>query len=363
MEIAEVLDSARVSQIRSGAVNPSGRETMTDQGGNLKSGKNWPKDEFGQREVAQFWGWLLIPVIAVLTAMLLPGMRLTLQDVVIVYCAQDQTYAEPILRQFEEETGIQVKAVYDSEAVKTVGLANRLLTERDHPQCDVFWGNEEMRTRQLAAFDVWRETNSFASFGARVRCLVMNTNHVDRDAVPQSLLELTNAAWRGRVAIAFPQFGTTATHFHVLRQHWGDDLWQRWCRALVANEAKVLDGNSTVVKMVGRGEAWIGLTDTDDVAAGQRDDLPVVRGPEWPAMQLFIPNTVAIVRGAPHPEHAQTLADYLQRSETVDWLLEAGAIQYADTPEDGLAALQPDWKQLLADLDSTTEVLNEIFLK
>ncbi len=52
---------------------------------------------------------------------------------------------------FEKETGIKVKAVYDSEAVKTVGLANRLLAERSHPQCDVFWGNEEMRTRQLAA--------------------------------------------------------------------------------------------------------------------------------------------------------------------------------------------------------------------
>src|SRR6185503_12182774 len=66
---------------------------------------------------------------------------------IVVYGAQDQFHAEPILQQFERETGIKVKAVYDSEAVKTVGLANRLLAERSHPQCDVFWGNEEMRTR------------------------------------------------------------------------------------------------------------------------------------------------------------------------------------------------------------------------
>ena len=32
-------------------------------------------------------------------------------------------------------------------------------------------------------------------------------------------------------------------------------------RALVANEAKLVDGNSVVVKLVGRGEAAIGLTD------------------------------------------------------------------------------------------------------
>src|SRR5436309_1289458 len=54
---------------------------------------------------------------------------------VIAYCAQDQTYAEPVFLQFEHETGIKVRAVYDNEAVKTVGLANRLIAERAHPVC------------------------------------------------------------------------------------------------------------------------------------------------------------------------------------------------------------------------------------
>ena len=61
-------------------------------------------------------------------------------SVVVVYAAQDQVYAEPVFAEFQKETGIKVKAVYDSEAVKTVGLANRLLAERSHPQCDMFLG-------------------------------------------------------------------------------------------------------------------------------------------------------------------------------------------------------------------------------
>ena len=36
-----------------------------------------------------------------------------------------------------------VRAVYDSEAVKTVGLVNRLIAEKANPQCDLFWNNEE----------------------------------------------------------------------------------------------------------------------------------------------------------------------------------------------------------------------------
>jgi hypothetical protein len=69
-------------------------------------------------------------VIAILAAMLCPiisWIESKAEPQVIVCAAQDQVYAEPILREFEKETGIKVNAVYDSEAVKTVGLANRLV--------------------------------------------------------------------------------------------------------------------------------------------------------------------------------------------------------------------------------------------
>src|SRR5262245_23587347 len=94
------------------------------------------------------------------------------RSVVVVYTSQDQVYAEPILHEFTKQTDIEVRAVYDSEAVKTVGLANRLLAERGHPQCDVFWNNEELRTRQLAAQNAFRETNAWRAAGYRSRRIV-----------------------------------------------------------------------------------------------------------------------------------------------------------------------------------------------
>jgi len=68
----------------------------------------------------------------------------------ILYCAQDQVFAERALEEFHRRTGLKVRAVFDSEAVKTVGMANRLLAEAKDPVAHVFWGNEELRTRQLA---------------------------------------------------------------------------------------------------------------------------------------------------------------------------------------------------------------------
>lgn len=281
---------------------------------------------------------------------------------VVAYCAQDQVYAEPIFRQFEKETGIEVRAVYDNEAVKTVALANRLLAERHHPVCDVFWGNEEMRTRQLGAQQVFRQTNGWTAFGYRSRRIVLNTNRLSFASAPHSLFDLTNTVWRGKLALAYPQFGTTATYFQVLRQHWGEAPWLVWCRALAADNPFLVDGNSEVVKAVGRGDAWIGLTDSDDIADGQREGLPVAPQP-MNEETLLIPNTVAVVRGAPHPGPAQRLFEYLQSRGVIGSLVAARAIEGASGADANTPTLRVDWPRVLEDAKRTTGKLNEIFLR
>ena len=49
---------------------------------------------------------------------------------VIVYTALDRQFSEPILKDFEDKTGIRVRPVFDTEAVKTVGLVNQLTNFR-----------------------------------------------------------------------------------------------------------------------------------------------------------------------------------------------------------------------------------------
>ncbi len=328
--------------------------------------RGWRENYFASGKVLGQCGRLWVIIITASLAGILPGVlgcrKANRGDQVIAYCAQDQEYAEPILREFSRQTGIQARAVYDNEAVKTVGLANRLLAERARPQCDVFWGNEEMRTRQLAAQRVFRETNGWAGVGYRSRRIVINTNRVSLAAAPHSLLELTNEVWRGKVALAYPQFGTTATHFHALRQYWGERQWQAWCRALAANKPLLVDGNSMVVKTVGRGEAWIGLTDSDDVAAGQAEGFPIVPLP-MNEETLLIPNTVAVIRGGPHPQAAQGLFEYLQQREVVQKLIAAHALEGFSASAVSTPTLKVNWEALLRDLESTTAWLNSCFLR
>jgi iron(III) transport system substrate-binding protein len=280
------------------------------------------------------------------------------RDYVVLYTSQDQFYAEPILKKFTEQTGIEVRTVFDTESAKTAALAHRLRAEKNNPQCDVFWSNEEMHTRLLARDGVL-PSDKIKAVGFRTRQIVINTNLLSLAEAPKTLLELAHERWRGKVALAYPLFGTTSAHFMALRQHWGEGQFRDWCNALVANDAKIVDGNSVVVRLVGAGECAIGLTDSDDIQAGLNQKFPITALPEFKE-QFVIPNTISIISGAPHPTLAEKLADYLSNSETLQHLANLGAL--AGT-EAGAAprSIAVDWSK--ADLDQMNEVLKQIFLR
>src|SRR2546427_1122222 len=150
----------------------------------------WFKDWLIYGASSWLGGLPIFAIITVLVGLTIPSLykaKQKLQRQVVIYTSQDQVYAEPILQEFEQQTGIKVRAVYDSESVKTVGLVNRLIAEKDRPQCDLFWNNEELRTRQLAALDVFEK---WAAVGYRSRRIAVNTNKISLAAAPRSLTEL-----------------------------------------------------------------------------------------------------------------------------------------------------------------------------
>ncbi len=309
--------------------------------------------------------WIMVAAlfILVVSALVMPAIpKLRPQPHVVVYTSQDKVYAEELFELFTAETGIEVRAVYDSEAVKTVGIANRLLAEKRRPQCDVFWNNEELRTRQLAAKGVFDETAGWSAFGYRSRRLVINTNLVSAEKAPRSFNELTNAVWRGKFAMAYPLFGTTATHFMALRSRAVEADWQEWCRALAANQPMIVDGNSVVVRQVGRGEVAIGMTDFDDIAAGQREGYPIVALPLSPD-SLLIPNTVGLVRGGPNPVGGRQFIKWLTNLQALHRLVAANAIEGMDPLKVSATTLAPNWPAILKDLENATGELKRVFLR
>jgi iron(III) transport system substrate-binding protein len=306
-------------------------------------------------------GGALLAAIAIGAAIVLAGCRRKDSEVV-VYTAQDRVFAEPVLEDFARKTGITPQPVHDNEATKTTGLANRLLRESERPLADVWWSNEEMRTRQLARAGVLE--NAWRSFGRRSRVLVVKASEADKLSNPASLAVLTNQEFRGRVVIAYPVFGTTATHFLALRQRWGDEAWRQWCLALAENRPLLVDGNSVVVRTVAGGEGLIGLTDSDDVAFGRREGLDVVALNLPPVEGLDIPNTVGKVVGGPNPAGADRLIQHLTEPQVARRLVEAGALDPEGTNNVPAATLgEAEWRRLLDDLDPALKWLEQTFAR
>lgn len=304
-----------------------------------------------KQRMAQFYGMVGGWLVWLVVVSVLPGC--TQAPDVVLYCAQDQMFAEPILEAFTRETGLKVEAVFDSEAVKSVGLANRILSEQKHPVADVFWGNEEFQTRRLAAAGVFRATNGWVAFGRRSRRLVVGSDRAPLAST--AFTSLTNAEWRGKISLAAPWFGSTLSHFLALRAEWGDVRWRQWCRGLAANRPFLEEGNSQVVKRVARGEAWIGLTDSDDIRAIQREGVSLVAGPElW-----SIHNTVGVLRNAPRAEAAELLFQYLKSPAVQDRLYVAGALEVSTETTPG--APEPSWDVMLRDLEVASKELREVF--
>jgi len=266
---------------------------------------------------------------------LLPGCDKPSAESVTIYTSVDQPVAEPILKAFEAKTGIKVQARYDTEANKSVGLAERLRAEKDHPQADVWWGNEIFLTINLANDGVLAAYDSpsaadipakfkdpqhrWAASGMRVRVIASNGS-----ASVTGLDILTDPKFKNKLAMARPVAGTTTGHVAALYATWGEAKADAYLKALHDNGIKLVGGNSIVADGVKSGQFIVGLTDNDDAdAAGVNAVLPDQSG----IGTLAIPCTVSTVAGR-DSSAARLLADYLLSKEVEQQLIAAKFVKY-----------------------------------
>ena len=253
--------------------------------------------------------------------------------VVIVYVSEDQVFSEPILRDFEKETGIRVKAVYDTEEAKSTGAMNRLIAEKNNPQADVYWANEPIRAEVLkqkgisAPYDspkaqdipvVFKDPDGYwTGFSARARVLVINKSVKDS---PKTILAYTDPRWKERAVIANPLFGTTTSEIAALFTVWGDEQAKAFMAAMKRNGVAISTNNGESADFVAAGQYDFSLVDSDDAVNRMRQGKPVTM--VYPDQgkngigSFIVPNAAVLIKGSPHPKAARRLIDYLLSRET-----------------------------------------------
>ena len=329
-----------------------------------------------------------------LVGMMLVAMCLTLvscgrKPEVVVYTAVEQVYCQELFEQFEAETGIRVRAVYDTEANKTTGLVNRIIAEEDKPVCDVFWNNEFIQTidlqekRLLDSYipdgasdipDFYKDPDGYwVAFGGRARVMLVNAELLTEEEYPHSIFDFVNGTYEGRdLALAYPMFGTTKTQAAAIYAWLGEEEGRAFFQAVADRGVQIVDGNSVTKDMAAAGQVMIGFTDTDDAKDAIGDGAPVEMvfpdQEEGGMGTLITPSTVALIQNAPNQDNGKKLIEFLVSAQTEQFLIEKGFFDVSvrsGSDSDGfhVKGMNLNLKEIYQMLDVVSRDMEEIFLR
>ena len=270
-----------------------------------------------------------------------------------------------------------------------MSLYEEIVRESKRPRCDLYWNNEILHTIRLskqgllepyespsaADYPEWTKAKdrTWQAFAARARVLIVNTNLVAANDYPRGIFDLTKPAWKDRVVMAKPAFGTTATQAVCLFDALGDGPARKFFLDLRANGLAFVAGNKQVAQGVANGDFAVGFTDSDDALIELDAGKPVVLifpdregHPDYPRLgTLFIPNTLAIIKGSANVAGAKKLIDSLLSAGVEKKLAEGGGRQIPLNPKTQAnlhpALVRPEQvKSMQVDWDRAAERWQEV---
>ncbi|GAB4257242.1 MAG: iron ABC transporter substrate-binding protein [Thermoleophilia bacterium] len=191
-------------------------------------------------------------------------------DRLTIYSGRSEDLIGPLVESFQEASGIEVSIRY----ADTAELAATILEEGDNSPADVFLAQdagalgavsaegrfatleEDLLSRVDPRFRA--EDGSWVGLSGRARVLVYSTDSLTEADLPDSVFDLTDPKWRGKIGWA-PTNGSFQAFVTSLRVTQGEDATRDWLEGILANEPRVYPKNSPIVEAVGAGEIEVGL--------------------------------------------------------------------------------------------------------
>jgi iron(III) transport system substrate-binding protein len=304
-------------------------------------------------------------------------------DTLVVYSGRTENLIEPLLDEFAEQTGIEVQPRYEDSA----NLALLIDEEGDRSPADVFisqspgavgYLDDAGRLSELPSdlLDAVAEGDAAADgtwvgLSGRVRTLVYNTEMVDEADLPSSVLDLTDPAYAGDVAVA-PTNSSFQDFVTVLRHELGDDETLAWLEGMAANRPPTFDNNTAIVEAVGRGEVAMGLVNHYyALRATDADPGLTIENHFFPAGDLgstLLVTAASIIEGTDMDDEAAQLIEFLlspqaQRyfsDETFEYPLARGAEPHEVLPPfDRITTTRVDLDELGGGLGRTAQMIDE----
>ena len=235
-----------------------------------------------------------------------------------LYYAPTTDWADPIIQEFQELTGVEVEMVNAGASE----LFSRVVAESANPLADVVWGGSAdtyatyknyLLSYKSTEHDFIDKSCVFDGNYAYGWCMepslmVYNSKLVPAAEAPKSWSDLTDPKWKGQIALADPTKSSSAFGALVtIYQACGEDTFEKIIRNL---DGKVVNGTSNVYKYTSDGEYLIGIA-FEELAMKYKDagaDITIVYPTEGIPMA---PSAVGIVKNGKNPENAKKFIDFM----------------------------------------------------
>jgi iron(III) transport system substrate-binding protein len=265
-----------------------------------------------------------------------------------LYNGQHEQTTAALVAAFEKQTGIKVNVRSGDEAE----LADEITQEGASSPADVFYTEntpvlEALREKRLLApvspstlAAIPRRYDSaqgnWVGVSARVSVLVYNTSQIASSQLPDSILELSEPKWKGKVGFApsetdFQPLITSIVKFDGLATA------ERWLKGLQAN-SKLYPDNETVVAQVNNGESEVGLINhyywfrlRAELGAGGMHSALHYYAPGDPGNLIDV-SGAAVLRSSPHQADAQKLLAFLVSREGQETIADSHSYEYPLRP-------------------------------
>lgn len=259
--------------------------------------------------------------------------RLEENNKLVIYTSHKEEIYGPIVKEFEERTGIWVEVVTGG----TNDLLERIEEENGKDSGDImFGGGVDSLNAYRDCFDPYISSqgtqldDAYASadgvytvFSRLPMVIVYNKKLVISAGTPRSWRDLINSHWKGNIAFADPdRSGSSYTALLAMIQILSQDLSkEEVMESFVANlDGDILSGSGEVLEEVTAGKKLIGITLEETVLKEmeQNADIAMIYPREG---TMSVPDGTALIKNAPHRENAELFIEFTV-SEDVQNLLE-----------------------------------------
>jgi iron(III) transport system substrate-binding protein len=306
-------------------------------------------------------------------------------DTLTIYSGREEELVAPLIEQFEQETGIDTEVRYGDSAE----LAATIAEEGDGSPADVFFAQDPGSLGAVAGEGLLAKLPSellarvperfrgpegrWVGTSGRSRVIAYNTDELSENDVPDSVFELTDPRWRGKVGVA-PTNASFQAFVTAMRLQHGDDRTREWLEAMKDNDVRFYEKNTPIVEAVASGEIDLGLVNHYYLYLVREEQ------PDAPVANHFLPGDdtgalvsaagVGVLEGADSADDAERFVEYLLSDEGQRYYTEAAEeaeyplvpgipVRKGLPPLDSLGGPKLDYAALGEELERTLELLNE----